>query len=375
MAEIQKHEFIRLIKLLFGIRRGIPDSRPGRNLYGFRQPKSILWCIMLKLKGKKILVTGAGGFIGSHLTEKLLKSEAAVTALVRYTSGGKAGWLEYLSPAGKKKLRLIRGDIRDPDICNRAVSDSDYIFHLAAQIAIPFSYIAPRDFLMVNALGTANLLQAAREAKVEKFLHVSTSEVYGTAQYVPIDENHPQTAQSPYAASKIAADRMVQSFYLSFGLPTVTVRPFNCYGPRQSARAIIPTIILQALRGKTVRLGNINPRRDMNYVDDIVEGLINACFNQNSSGKTINLATGIDHSIEELISYVSDTLGKRLFIKTEKRRVRPKKSEVQRLSGDSTLARMIIGYRPKYEIKSGLKKAIAFYEKHLSLFGEEDYQL
>jgi NAD dependent epimerase/dehydratase len=330
---------------------------------------------MINLKGKKILVTGAGGFIGSHLTERLLKSEARVTALIRYTSSGRAGWLEYLPPAKKKKLNIIPGDIRDPDICHQAISGNDYIFHLAAQIAIPFSYIAPRDFLMVNALGTVNMLQAARASEVEKILHVSTSEVYGTAKYVPIDENHPQTAQSPYAASKIAADKLVQSFHLSFGLPTVTVRPFNCYGPRQSARAIIPTIILQALRGRTIKLGSIIPRRDMNYVDDITAGMINACFNQNTAGMTVNLATGIDHSIEDLVSCVSDILGKKLNIRSEKKRVRPKKSEVQRLSGDSTLARMIIQYRPKYEIKSGLKKTIAFYKDHINLYSEENYQL
>ena len=330
---------------------------------------------MKSVHKKKILVTGAGGFIGSHLAEALLESGAEVTALVRYTSAGRAGWLEYFPANLKSRLHIILGDIRDPDICHQAIRGNDYVFHLAAQIAIPYSYVAPRDFLAVNALGSANMLSAARDAKVKQFLQVSTSEVYGTAQYVPINEIHPQVAQSPYSASKIAADKIAQSFCLSFGMPVVTVRPFNCYGPRQSARAIIPTIILQALRGRTVKLGNIRTRRDINYVADIVGGMIAACFSRKATGMTLNLASGKDYAIEEIVELIAALLGKRIIIKTERRRIRPIKSEVQRLVGDSGLARKIIGYRPEYGIKTGLRQTIEFYEKNMNLYSNEDYQL
>jgi len=330
---------------------------------------------MIKIAGKKVLVTGAGGFIGSHLTEVLLKQNAKVTALLRYTSEGHIGRLDFLQSNLKNKLKIIYGDVRDPDICLKAAESVNYIFHLAAQIAIPYSYIAPRDFLMVNGMGSANMLQAARTVKIKKFLQVSTSEVYGTAQYVPIDEKHPQVAQSPYSASKIAADKIAQSFYHSFELPVVTIRPFNCYGPRQSARAIIPTIIIQALRGHIIRLGNIDTRRDMNYVSDIVSGMIAAGFDPKTAGKTINLASGKDYSIEELVGFVGDILAKKLRIKTEKRRFRPEKSEVLRLVGDHRLAEKIIGYVPKQSIKTGLEKTIRFFQKNRELFARENYQL
>jgi dTDP-glucose 4,6-dehydratase len=330
---------------------------------------------MAAFSRKKILVTGAAGFIGSHLTEALIRAGAEVTALVRYTSTGRTGWLDPLPSSPKRRLKIIHGDIRDPDICYKAVSGNEYIFHLAAQIAIPYSYIAPRDFLAVNTLGTANMLQAARKNSVKRFLHVSTSEVYGTAQYVPIDEKHPQVGQSPYSASKIAADKLAESFCLSFNLPVVTVRPFNCYGPRQSARAIVPTIVLQALRGRTIRLGNISTRRDMNFVADIVDGMMAACFSPNSTGLTMNLASGQDHSIKDLVEHVGNLLGKKLIIKTDKRRIRPKKSEVQRLVGNSRLARERIGYKPKHSITAGLKKTVQFFEKNYELYRKEDYQL
>lgn len=330
---------------------------------------------MIKITGKKVLVTGAGGFIGSHLTEALLRKKAKVTALLRYTSEGRLGRLNFLPSKLRNRLNIIFGDIRDPDICLQAVGKNDYIFHLAAQIAIPYSYVAPRDFLTVNGIGTANMLQAARAGKIKKFLHVSTSEVYGTAQYVPIDEKHPQVAQSPYSASKIAADKMAQSFFLSFGLPVVTVRPFNCYGPRQSARAITPTIILQALRSSSIKLGNITTRRDMNYVADIVAGMIAATFDPKIAGETMNLSSGKDYSIDEIVNIIGDILGKKLKIKTEKKRLRPEKSEVLRLLGDNRLAERKIGYIPGRSIKSGLDKTIRFFEKNLHLFDKEDYQL
>ncbi|SYZ74426.1 Nucleoside-diphosphate-sugar epimerase [Candidatus Zixiibacteriota bacterium] len=330
---------------------------------------------MKSLKGKKVLVTGGGGFIGSHLVEYLARHDAALTVLLRYTSTGKIGWLEYFPDGIKAKINFVFGDVRDPDVCHRAVDGNDYIFHLAAQIAIPYSYIAPRDFLAVNAMGTANMLASARDGGVKKFLQVSTSEVYGTAQYVPIDEKHPQTAQSPYAASKIASDRMAESFHLTYDLPVVIVRPFNTYGPRQSARAVIPTIILQALRGTTIRLGNKDTRRDMNYVEDIVEGMASACFDTKTIGRTINLATGRDHGIDEITAKVGDILGRRLMIKTDRRRVRPKKSEVWRLQGDASLARKLFGYRPGHNLKMGLEKTVAFFQKNIGMYKKEDYQL
>jgi NAD dependent epimerase/dehydratase len=330
---------------------------------------------MKSIKGKKVLVTGGGGFIGSHLVEYLTRNGAGLTVLIRYTSSGKIGWLERLPTDLKEKLNFVFGDVRDPDICKKAITGNDYIFHLAAQIAIPYSYIAPRDFLAVNALGTANMLSAARDAGIKKFLQVSTSEVYGTAQYVPIDEKHPQTAQSPYAASKIASDRMAESFHLTFGLPVVIIRPFNTYGPRQSARAVIPTIILQALRGTTIKLGNSDTRRDMNYVEDIVAGMTAACFDDKTIGRTINLATGKDYTIEQIVAQLGDLLGKKLVIKTDRKRVRPKNSEVLRLQGDAALARKIFGYRPKYNLKDGLAKTVEFFEKNMEMYKKEDYQL
>jgi len=330
---------------------------------------------MASVKGKKIVVTGAAGFIGSHLTEKLLRENARVTALIRYTSDNRRGWLEHIPVNLINKLNTVFGDIRDPDICAEIVKGNDYIFHLAAQIAIPYSYIAPRDFLNVNTMGTANLLQTAKQIGIKKFLHISTSEVYGELEYAPIDENHPQTAHSPYAASKIGADRIAESFYHTFDLPVTIIRPFNCYGPRQSSRAVIPTIILQALKRKSVKLGNIYPHRDMNYVDDIVNGMIKACFSQQTTGMTLNLATGVDYSIKQMVEIVGDLMGKKLAIKSDQKRKRPKDSEVDRLIGDNTLAKQYLEYNPGNDLKTGLKKTIKFYEDNFDKYDREDYRL
>jgi len=330
---------------------------------------------MLSLKGKKVLVTGAGGFIGSHLTEKLLRAKAEVTAFLRYTSSGNMGQLRFLPLRLRKNIHLIYGDIRNQEDCLRAMEGVQYVFHLAAQIAIPYSYIAPGDFLMVNAIGTVNMLQTARRLKIKKYVQVSTSEVYGTAQYVPIDENHPKVAQSPYAASKIAADGVAESFYRSFDFPVVTVRPFNTYGPRQSARAVIPAIILQGLKGRIVNLGNTETRRDLNYVDDIANGMMLGCFNKNTVGMTLNLASGKDYSIAEIVGFTGDILGKKLLVKRDKRRVRPKSSEVDRLVGDSGLAEKVMQYLPANDMLSGLEKTIRFFEENIDLYDREDYQI
>lgn len=330
---------------------------------------------MSSMKNKKILVTGAAGFIGSHLTEKLVKSGAKVRTLVRYTSSGNLGLLENLPKSILDKTDIVRGDIGDPDICKKAVENIDYILHLAAQIAIPYSYIAPRDFLRVNALGTTNLLSASKEKNIIRFLQISSSEVYGSAQYIPMDEKHPLNPQSPYAASKVAADKMTDAFHLSYNIPITIARPFNIYGPRQSARAVIPAIILQALRGKTIKLGITSTQRDLNYVGDIVNGMINAAFSNDTIGKTINLASSKSYSIKEIVDLTGQILGKKLIVKTEKRRLRPKKSEVNILTGDARLAKELINYKSSTNITKGLEKTIKYFKSNLHLYKKEDYQI
>ncbi len=329
----------------------------------------------MKRQGKKILITGAGGFIGSHVTEYLLDAGADVTAFLRYTSTGAIGRLAELKPSARRRLSLVYGDIRNRDDVVRAVSGRDIIIHLAAQIAIPYSYISPADFLNVNATGTMNIIAAGREAKVRRIVHLSTSEVYGSAQYVPIDEKHPLVAQSPYAASKIAADKVAESFHRSFGIPVVIARPFNAYGPRQSARAVIPTIILQALRGKTIKLGNTDTRRDLNFVGDTASALAKMALSSKGAGEHFNIATGRDYSIAQLVEFVADILGKNLAIKTDRRRIRPRGSEVTRLRGDGSRAARTFKFGRRTDIRSGLKKTIAYYEANIDTFSDEDYQI
>jgi NAD dependent epimerase/dehydratase len=329
----------------------------------------------MNIRGRKILVTGAGGFIGSHVTEYLLGNGADVTAFLRYTSTGAIGHLASLNSDTRRMLSLVYGDIRNRDDAVRAVSGNDIIIHLAAQIAIPYSYISPADFLNVNAVGTLNVLEAGREARVKRIVHLSTSEVYGSAQYVPIDEQHPLVAQSPYAASKIAADKIAESFHRSFGTPVVIARPFNTYGPRQSARAVIPTIILQALRGKTIRLGNIDTRRDLNYVGDTATALVRMALSSKNVGLQFNIASGKDYSIAELVEFVADILGRNLTIKSDRRRIRPKGSEVTRLQGDGSRAVRSFRLGRRTDIKTGLKKTIAYYEANIATFSVEDYQV
>jgi len=330
---------------------------------------------MKKNTGKKILITGAGGFIGSHLTERLLDSGATVTAFVRYTSTGTAGFLDHLEADKRRKLNLIFGDIRDRDDGRRAVAGQDIVIHLAAQIAIPYSYIAPADFVSVNVNGTLNILSAARDLEVKRVIQLSTSEVYGSAQYVPIDEKHPLTAQSPYAASKIAADKLAESFFRSFGLPVVIVRPFNTYGPRQSPRAFIPTIILQALRGRIIKLGNIDTRRDLNFVGDTAGALAKIAVSPRGVGGQFNIASGKDFTIAEVVEMVGDILGKKLTIKTDRRRVRPRNSEVMRLLGDGSAADNTFRLGRRTDLKTGLKQTVAYFESYIDKFAKEDYRL
>ena len=270
--------------------------------------------------GKRVLVTGAGGFIGSHLAERLAELGAHTRAMVRYTSDGNWGWLD--SSPRKDDMEVMLGDIRDRDSVRQAMRDVDQVFHLAALIAIPYSYHAPDSYVQTNVVGTLNVLQTARDSGIERVVHTSTSEVYGTANYVPIDENHPLQGQSPYSATKIAADKMAEAYYLSFGLPVTTVRPFNTYGPRQSARAIIPTVITQCLAGNVVRLGNLDPTRDLNFVSDTVEGFLRIAASQQAVGKAINLGSGREISIGELAMLIARQIGREITIECEDQRIR-----------------------------------------------------
>ncbi len=307
-------------------------------------------------RDKTVLVTGAGGFIGSHLTERLIELGAKTRAFVRYSSTGSWGWLDQ-SPL-KNDVEVVLGDIRDQDTVIHAVAGVDVVFHLAALIAIPYSYQAPLSYVRTNVEGTLNVLQAAQRTNAEVVVHTSTSEVYGTARTVPIDENHPLQGQSPYSASKIGADKIAESFHLSFGLPVVTVRPFNTFGPRQSARAVIPTIITQALSGSEIRLGNLEPTRDLNYVADTVEGFIKAAETPKAIGETINLGSGREISIGDLATLILKLMNRDIPIALEGARVRPENSEVDRLCADSRKGQSILGWMPKYSLEEGLAATV-----------------
>jgi dTDP-glucose 4,6-dehydratase len=324
----------------------------------------------------KILVTGAGGFIGSHLTEELVRQGEEVRAFVRYNSRNEKGLLEDLPEEIKSQIEIIPGDLKDPDGVKKVVRGCKKVFHLGALIAIPYSYFHPFNFVQTNVVGTAHLLNAClEEDSIERIIHTSTSEVYGTAQYVPIDEKHPLQAQSPYAASKIAADKLAESYYLSFGLPVATMRPFNTFGPGQSLRAIIPTIISQAIENKKIRLGNVNPRRDFLYVKDTVRGFIQLGKCDEAIGKVVNIGSGRDISIEELVKMVLDLMSKKGEIETEERRIRPENSEVMQLLSDTRLARKLFGWSPQYSLEEGLKETIEWYRKNLSRFTVGAYPL
>ena len=324
------------------------------------------------LSGKHILVTGAGGFIGSHLVEFLCSQGARVTALFRYTSGASLGALEGSPALGKIKKQF--GDIRDPETCLRAVKAQDIIVHLAAQIAIPYSYLSPRDFVDVNVSGTTNLLQSALGVKsLKRFVVVSSSEVYGSAQYTPIDEAHPLCPQSPYAASKVAADKMAESYHKSFGLPLTIVRPFNTYGPRQSPRAIVPTIICQALGSSKLKLGSTAPKRDFLYVKDTVRGMALAAVSSKTLGETINLCSGAEISVRELAARIGALVGKKLTITRAVRRVRPKNSEIIRLLGDGKKAARLCGFQAEYSLDDGLPETIDYYRIRNVTLSAEDY--
>lgn len=313
-----------------------------------------------------VLVTGAGGFIGSHLTERLIALGARTRALVRYNSANSWGWLDS-SPV-KSDIEVVLGDIRDQDSLQKAFRGVDIVFHLAALIAIPYSYHAPLSYVRTNVEGTLNVLQAAMDAGVRLVVHTSTSEVYGTARYVPIDEEHPLQGQSPYSASKIAADKLAEAFHLSFALPVAIVRPFNTFGPRQSARAIIPTIIIQALTQPAVHLGSLEPTRDFTYVADTVEGFIRIAECSGVIGQPINIGFGQEISIGRLAKTISDLIGREVPVISDSERLRPKNSEVERLCADNRKAREILGWQPRYSLKDGLTHSIEWLERNLERY-------
>lgn len=324
----------------------------------------------------KILITGAGGFIGSHLAEELVRQGEDVRAFVRYNSRDERGLLEELPKDIQNQIEVVPGDLKDPDGVKKAVQRCHKIFHLGALIAIPYSYIHPFNFIQTNVVGTAHLLNACLENEtLDRIVLTSTSEVYGTAQYIPIDEKHPLQAQSPYAASKIAADKLAESYYLSFELPIATIRPFNTFGPRQSLRAIIPTIISQAIVGKGIRLGNLKPRRDFLFVRDTVQGFVQVGRCEEAVGKVINIGAGVDISIEELVKKILGQMGKGMEIEVEDRRIRPEKSEVMQLLSDTRLAKELFGWAPRYPLEDGLKETIEWYRKNLSRFKVGSYPL
>ncbi len=324
----------------------------------------------------KVLITGAGGFIGSHLTEELVRRGQDVKAFVHYNSRDDRGLLPYLPVALQNQFEIVAGDLKDPDGVKKAVRGCARVFHLGALIAIPYSYVHPFNFVQTNVLGTAHLLNAClEENSIERVIHTSTSEVYGTAQYVPIDEKHPLQAQSPYAASKIGADKLAESYYRSFGLPITILRPFNTFGPRQSLRAIIPTIISQALEGEAIRLGNLIPRRDFLFVRDTVRGFIEADECDEAVGRVVHIGTGRDIAIGEVVQTILSLLGKEMRVQVEDQRIRPEKSEVMQLLSDTRLAHQLFGWVPNYSLEEGLKETIGWYRKNLSRFRVGSYPL
>lgn len=331
---------------------------------------------MYGLENKKVFVTGADGFIGSHLTEALVKKGAHVTALSQYNSFNYQGWLEDIDC--RDRVEIISGDVRDPHFCKAVTKNIDVIFHLAALIAIPYSYIAPESYVATNVSGTLNICQAALENNCQRIIHTSTSEVYGTAQYVPIDEKHPLQPQSPYSASKIGSDAMAMSFFNSFNLPLTIARPFNTYGPRQSARAVIPTIISQIAAGKKeIKLGDTSPTRDFNYVEDTCRGFIALAESEETIGKTINIGSNFEISVQDTLDMIKTLMNSDVRFVTDQQRMRPEKSEVFRLWCDNTQIYNLTGFKPQIDLKEGLKRTIEWFlnAKNLSQYKTEIYNV
>lgn len=330
----------------------------------------------MDLNGAKVLVTGAGGFIGSHLAERLVREGCTVRAMLHYDSRSGRGNLDYVEPSVLREIEVISGDVRDPYFMRRALKDRNAVFHLAALIGIPYSYAAPASYLQINAMGTLNTLQACLDEGVERIIHTSTSEAYGTARYQPIDEDHPLQGQSPYSASKIAADKIAESYHLSFGLPVVTLRPFNTFGPRQSARAVIPTILSQLLTGReSLRLGSLEPIRDFNYVENTVDGFVAAACSDDTVGQLVNVGSNESISIRDLAALAMEIVDRAVPIVTEHTRVRPAKSEVGLLICGWDRAKQLMGWSPRVDFKEGLRRTAAFVSDHLDQYRPEEYAI
>lgn len=322
-------------------------------------------------KDVRVFVTGAAGFIGSHLCDALVAHGARVTALVKYSSSGFLGNLQQ-SPA-REHISIVFGNVEDARLVESATRDHDVIFHLAALIGIPYSYTAVASYVATNVSGTLNILNAARVNRPQQVVVTSTSECYGTAQYVPIDEAHPLQGQSPYAATKIGADKLAESFYLSFGLPVATIRPFNTYGPRQSARAVIPSVIAQALAGGVVKVGSLTPLRDFNYISDTVSGFLRIAQSEAAAGEVINIGSGREVSIGEIVERVKRLLGRDFQVETDDARVRPEQSEVTRLLCDRSKAERLLGWTPQVSLEDGLAATVAFIRDHLPCYQTDRY--
>ena len=320
-------------------------------------------------------VTGAGGFIRSHLTEKIVNLGAKIKVFIRYNSRNDWGMVDVLSTEIKREVEVVAGDLKDSDAVRKAVKGMDIVFHLGALIGIPYSYVHPRDVIETNILGTLNILESSQEFCIERVIHTSTSEVYGTAQYVPIDEKHPLQGQSPYSASKIGADKIAESFYRSYNLPVATIRPFNTYGPRQSARAIIPVIISQVLKEDKIFLGSLSPSRDFTYIDDMVNAFIQIAECKKAVGEVINIGSGFEISIGDLVKKIIQFIGKDVKIISESTRVRPAKSEVERLVADTSKARRFLQWDPTISLEEGLQRTIGQIKKEKGRYKTKIYNV
>lgn len=324
--------------------------------------------------GKRVLVTGAGGFIGSHLVENLLAEGAKVRAFVRYNARGDSGLLRLIPAEALAQVEIVAGNLCDGDALRKAAEGCETVFHLGALISIPYSYVHPVEVAETNLIGTLNILMACRDLRVKRLVHISSSEVYGTALQVPISESHPLQGQSPYSASKIGADKLAESFYCAYGLPVVTVRPFNTFGPRQSARAVIPTIITQALTQDVIHMGNQSTSRDFTYVRDTVRGMMMAAEAENVEGKVLNLGTGQEIKIDGLVQKIVRKVGRQIRIEVDSERLRPDRSEVMRLISDNRLARQYLGWQPEVSFDEGLDQTIDWIRQHLNLYRVGKYE-
>jgi len=322
---------------------------------------------------KRVAVTGAGGFIGSHLTEALVRAGAEVTAVVRYNSRGDDGNLRHLDPGVRDGVRVHRIDLADVDATRQALAGAEIVFHLAAFVGIPYSYANPHDAVLNNVLSTLNVLGVARESGLERLVQTSTSEVYGSARSIPISETHPLQPQSPYSASKIATDHIALSYHYSFGLPVAVVRPFNTFGPRQSARAVIPTVITQALTGSEIRIGTTSTTRDFTFVEDTVRGFLLAAASPAAVGEIVNIGTGRETSVDDTIRLIVAAVGRDVRLVQDERRLRPERSEVLRLCADITKAERLLGFRPAVPLEEGLRRTVAWIADHLGLYRPEVY--